>query len=97
MERFSIWAEWELDEPVSDDLLLRVDTSWPSDDESFCSGPANDEASVLSLTFEVEAATFGDAAAAARSAIERLASTLELRGHMRPLKGYTETHHFTET
>ena len=51
---------------------------------------------MLSLTFDVEAATFDLAAASARSGIEALAKALGLPGRLLPLKGYTETHQFTD-
>ena len=97
MQKFSVWADWELNEPVTPELLARVDQTWPPNDETFCSGPHRDDSEVLSMTFEVEAPDFPTAVAAGRKGVERLASQLDLPGRLRPLTAYTETHHYTET
>ncbi len=99
MDRLSFYAEWTLGEPVTDDLLRRVSAAWPQTDESFCSGVANDDPTVLGLSFDLDVPgdDYDGAFATARRSIEAMAEKLRLPGYLRPMKGYTETELFTES
>ena len=96
MERFSLWADWVLGEAVTEELLLRINQTWPQEDETFCSGAKRGEPEVVSLSFDLLAEDFDAAVTSARAAVLDLASTLSLPGKLLPLKAYTETHQFIE-
>jgi hypothetical protein len=96
VERFMVYAEWDLGSPVGDDHLLLVNRLWDMADESFGSsiGP---EPAILQLSFEVSADDEGEATEDARRGVEDLARRAGLPGSLSKLTGYTEEGWFSWT
>jgi hypothetical protein len=99
MAEFGVWASFEMDSPVTDDVLLSVNRAWDQSDEGFCSNAARNDPSVLELSFDVtvEGDDYDGAFARARAHVERLAITVGVTGTLRPLVGYTEGMEWRET
>src|SRR4051794_14383250 len=96
VERFSVWADWDIGCTITPELLATVNGEWPSADESFCSAAKRGEPTVLQLTFEIEAEDADQAITKARPSVEDLGRRLRLPGALRPLTLYTMTHEFHE-
>jgi len=91
-----VWAEWELGESVTQDVLGAIARAWPQDDEPFCSSVSDQDPRVVVLSFDVDASDEDEAFARARSSVEAMMQLLGVQGRLGPLQGYTDTHHFTE-